>query len=291
MNLDQLYGDEPPEFLFHYTSSAGMLGILDSRSIWATEIRYLNDAKELSNFLDLVSFQASMRISEVGGFEAEVLRDFRTWLSQRATGGHAMFVVSLTENGNLLSQWRAYAHGNSGVSLGFSAARLKQMAMSAGFRFGRCIYEIQEQQEFAKLIVDDILAAAAVFDYANSNYGGHESVRHHAVFMTMEERILSGAALLKNHAFKEETEWRLVSSFVPDQKNAGISFRQGESCLIPYLKFNLNDDDGQLTVIQLANVGPTPNPNLAMNAVSIALSQHLTGGHAISNTMLPLRKI
>lgn len=291
MTLEQLYDCEPPEFLFHYTSSVGMLGILDSRCIWATEIRYLNDAKELVNTVEFLSCEVSERISSAEEFEAEVLRDFRSWLSHRASGGHAMFVASLTENGNLLSQWRGYTPSSGGVSLGFSASRLRQMGIPKGFRLGRCIYDEQEQQNIARKIVDEVLVAAATFDYAKSNGSRHESVRHYPLFETLEERIFFGAALLKHHSFQEEKEWRLVSSFVPDQKNAAINFRPGKSCLIPYLKFNLNDEDSQLTVLKLANVGPTPNPNLAMNSVSIAFSQHVSGGHTIRNTMLPLRQV
>ena len=32
--------------LFHYTTAAGLLGILGSSSLWATDLRFLNDAQE-----------------------------------------------------------------------------------------------------------------------------------------------------------------------------------------------------------------------------------------------------
>lgn len=34
--------------LFHYTSLGGLLGILDSGALWATESRYLNDPTEIT---------------------------------------------------------------------------------------------------------------------------------------------------------------------------------------------------------------------------------------------------
>jgi len=37
-----------PELLYHYTDSAGLQGILESRTLWATDIRYLNDETEAS---------------------------------------------------------------------------------------------------------------------------------------------------------------------------------------------------------------------------------------------------
>jgi len=33
--------------LYHYTNTAGMLGILRTRALWATDVGYLNDSKEL----------------------------------------------------------------------------------------------------------------------------------------------------------------------------------------------------------------------------------------------------
>jgi hypothetical protein len=35
-----------PEILYHYTTREGLLGILRSRTVWATSIRFLNDASE-----------------------------------------------------------------------------------------------------------------------------------------------------------------------------------------------------------------------------------------------------
>jgi hypothetical protein len=32
--------------LFHYTTAAGLLGILNSSTLWATDLRFLNDAQE-----------------------------------------------------------------------------------------------------------------------------------------------------------------------------------------------------------------------------------------------------
>lgn len=36
----------PPPILHHYTTQEGLLGIVESKSIWATNIYYLNDAAE-----------------------------------------------------------------------------------------------------------------------------------------------------------------------------------------------------------------------------------------------------
>ena len=34
------------ELIYHYTDLNGLLGILESKELWATDVRYLNDASE-----------------------------------------------------------------------------------------------------------------------------------------------------------------------------------------------------------------------------------------------------
>ena len=43
----------PPEILYHYTSQAGLIGMLHTKTIWASKIHYLNDSKEFALALKL----------------------------------------------------------------------------------------------------------------------------------------------------------------------------------------------------------------------------------------------
>ena len=40
--------------IYHYTSPEGILGIIESNSLWATDINYLNDSSELRYIYGLV---------------------------------------------------------------------------------------------------------------------------------------------------------------------------------------------------------------------------------------------
>src|SRR4030088_767631 len=51
--------------VFHYTDSAGLLGILSSKSLFATDYRYLNDASEGSMIRDLILPVFENEIAEV----------------------------------------------------------------------------------------------------------------------------------------------------------------------------------------------------------------------------------
>jgi len=42
------------ETLFHYTTAAGLLGILKNGNIWASDLRFLNDAQESVYARDMI---------------------------------------------------------------------------------------------------------------------------------------------------------------------------------------------------------------------------------------------
>ena len=53
-----LYADIPHGTLYHYTTFTGLLGIVRSRSLWASDVRYMNDSAELRHTADLIQLLA-----------------------------------------------------------------------------------------------------------------------------------------------------------------------------------------------------------------------------------------
>ena len=52
--LKQIVQTSPPLRLNHYTSPAGLIGIVQDERLWASHFLYLNDKKELQHALDVV---------------------------------------------------------------------------------------------------------------------------------------------------------------------------------------------------------------------------------------------
>ena len=114
-----LYQVKPARTLYHYTSLSGLQGIVASRSIWETEIRYLSDAKELVQTLDILLGLIRNKYESSDAKKREFFGQLEKWLQERLVRGHLVFVASFSEEGNLLSQWRGYSPIGKGVSLGF----------------------------------------------------------------------------------------------------------------------------------------------------------------------------
>lgn len=55
----------PPDSLFHYTTIDGLLGIVQSKTLWASQIQYLNDSVEFYWALNLTREILESRIRAV----------------------------------------------------------------------------------------------------------------------------------------------------------------------------------------------------------------------------------
>jgi hypothetical protein len=104
---DRIQGD-PPEVLYHYTDVAGLIGILSSSSLWATNLRFMNDAEELAHswklMLDVLR-EAKNRAKSPA--QVELIEEIERAARSTWTGYPDLYATSFTENGDLLSQWRA----------------------------------------------------------------------------------------------------------------------------------------------------------------------------------------
>jgi hypothetical protein len=148
----------PERPIFHYTSKAGLLGILKEKAIWATNVLYLNDSAEFRYTLDLVEKRLKEQETDP---DLKVFNHFREnvvgWL-RGSMQYPSFFVSSFSERGDLLSQWRAYCPEGIGFSIGFSYDQLlpalKKEQPNA--RLVKCIYNEEEQIQ----IVDELLARA-----------------------------------------------------------------------------------------------------------------------------------
>ncbi len=255
--------DDPlPSELFHYTDQNGLLGIINSRSFWASKITCLNDSSEY-----FLAFKIARSILEVlandrkfDSVKVEYLLD------ELSSFQDNIYVGSFSEKGDLLSQWRAYGSNSSGYALGFNCEKLVDVAKSQGFYLSKCIYDTNVQEG---IIYDLILRQLESGNFPDpSTYGYH-----------VETRVLSFppasnfwhdlsqiAPLIKDKGFQEEQEWRLISG-----KGIGyedVNFRAGVSFIIPYFPLKL---PAIKDIISSVTIGPTPHPNIAQETLSMLL--------------------
>jgi hypothetical protein len=129
---------KPPNMLYHYTKRAGLLGIIGERRIYASHIRYLNDANELSHALRLMETTMNRLINKAKGNQKQLYMQIRKqWLSTLHLNNH-VYVTSLSADSDSLSQWRAYCGANNGYSIGFDMNSLVQHSTNKSFYIAPC---------------------------------------------------------------------------------------------------------------------------------------------------------
>jgi hypothetical protein len=251
------------------------MGIIESRHLRASELRYMNDSTELVYALNLLDTAITAR-SRSGSSATKFLSSFSQWLHSQINQGPMLFSASFRANGNLLSQWRGYSNHGKGVSLGFNHEAIQSLAVAQNFYLGQCLYDSEQQHDLAYEIVDCLI----------SMYQEGEDVD--AIFQSIEADLMTICALLKHPSFAEEQEWRLISPTFTSTADSPIAFREGKAMLVPYYLFDL-ELDGMINLDHVF-VGPTPNAALSVNA----LMHYLTNKNArpekgISDSEIPYR--
>jgi Protein of unknown function (DUF2971) len=231
---------ERPDILYHYTTQEGFLGIIQSRTLWASSIRQLNDASEFNYAVDLalkISKAYTNSGKDTSAFE-EIVGVFRHLLN--------IYVCSFSTQKDQLSQWRAYSRDGGGFSIGFDTAYLEAFGKTQDFTLENCTYDehsheaemedlVNWVQNNRKLMVEDILT-----------------------------RLMNIVPRMKHPSFSEEKEWRLANRIIiPAVPVSDICYRSGKSFPVPYRKLQMGDAFGAL--IREVIVGPTPHSDLSVS--------------------------
>jgi hypothetical protein len=309
---------EPEGLLFHYTDQNGLLGILESKSIWATHIRYLNDTSEGNIVSRAILDELSSRLDtgdlfRLFGLPSETSTGLTEPVDDEILGhGIAMaswvtslnvFAVSFSEFGDSLSQWRAYSGRSGGYSIGFRPDYLRAVGndflvgrpdrfYSNSDALSRCIYYDEEakvalKSEIQKLVSAFIEEAMPIREVAvDAALEGLQTpaaiaLRH---FLNLGKRN----AIFKDSGFREEAEWRLAFLLNPNSLPADINLRPGGSMLVPYLRISLRLDDQPIGIWKVI-VGPCPHPSEAANAVKMLLESQGFKGIEVVSSQIPYR--
>jgi len=220
---EALYHGEPPPTLYHYTSFRGLMGIVASHSLWASEIRYMNDSAEMRHTINLMVGAIGNRLQSRPDYAA-FYQPMLEWLHHRLGNDHFVFAASFRAHGNLLSQWRGYADNGGGVSIEFDAQGFRQYSGEDSpfglTRLWRVVYNDMSQRNVVRKAID--------YPYWPSQ-AQPDCVRYIA------DALSFFLPTFKNVDFIDEKERRLI--FTPDPvKPPKPRFRVRAGMLVPYMR-------------------------------------------------------
>ena len=263
--------------LYHYCSTSAFHGIGQTHSIWLSSLSLSNDSMEGKLVANVIT-----RLADRDGLMRSAIERLQKSIGflENAFDGLGF---CLSEERDLLSQWRGYAADATGVAIGFSHEYLEWLAESSrgketpGFSLLKVEYDSkghQEQVEPTYRQIRKLIDAGAfktrglrtLFDTRTDEEVAEERKEiqrvHGELFIALME-LFPKLFLLKSSAFREECEWRLVSYFIRGGKDT-CSYRAMDDRLIQYRQYQLlQTDRSPIVEVVLGPKHLTPIPVVA----------------------------
>jgi len=286
--------------LFHYTTIRGLRGIVQTKQIWATDARFLNDWSEIDyvatvadRLIDIRRHTAPERINDL----RELQNILTTWRRTHSRPG-GIYVCSLSENGNQLSQWRGYCPNGGGVSIEFDSVELHTSMFPRGIITVKISYEKSYQEQVVDGLLDYLLYGNVPDAYAGAS-------RAESANEEFAQLLSFLAPALKHPGFAEEAEWRLIYSTqfsklfrIMSDSVPGLipspppilktEYREAPRMLVPYVALPLTDENLPLSFASVI-LGPSMEANLLEETVKGYLASTEVQVGSITSSGIPLR--
>ncbi len=224
--------------LYHYTTLDGLIGILQTQTLWATQYRFLNDYSELVLIRDiliesvfpivleelkLINHREDVQrfIDRKGGLDQVVKHDAAIIIdAQYRAAGEDIYIFSFcgeyknsyVNSNGLLSQWRGYGIGG-GIALVFDTHKLEEILQIEGEKYlynqghiSDVIYSDDEtkfKMELTTNMTDITAYVKKMFLHMKLNRQEPDATKAFPSFIQCISRY-------KHHSFKEENEVRIV---------------------------------------------------------------------------------
>jgi Protein of unknown function (DUF2971) len=226
--------------LYHYTSLEAFTGIIQTATLWASHIKYLNDTSEQMMLAELVQDQVietlSRRPNAIPG-------QWKNFFSK----AEDVFVVCFSEDkGDRLSQWRAYG-GSCAVCLKFNKEEIIRYfdRLYAGATFQKVRYVPRGGDAY---LLEWARKTVALLD---SN----------EIISNIPNRLAIEGAFFKHKAFSEEKEWRAIAI----RLDCPLKHRVRGSLLVPYIELNLGKQIAH--ILEAVIVGPSAHKEQTAQAI------------------------
>lgn len=231
--------------LHHYTTIAGLQGILDSGRLWGTHVAFLNDSQELDygvgeicNMVEAFASEFKWASEQPGSTDADhqkfvsdlimAVYNFITNNREILKPNLGPFVSCLSTSQDQLSQWRGYGQ-TGGYAIRFDPEVLQESIQhvdrDGNVRKGprpalvKVHYIASELYETVKPVVTDhITAFAQTVSIEDERERDEKQI---TLRFALLRKLMEIAPQLKHHKFAEEQEWRIITQGDEDFYTAG----------------------------------------------------------------------
>ncbi|MCZ6834577.1 MAG: DUF2971 domain-containing protein [Planctomycetota bacterium] len=287
---DECLMPPPPNVLYHYTTLQSFISILDSQSLWATDIRVLNDRSELDYGLkEAIKIYVEM----LGSHDVHKSNDKTMFdtvvdilVNRRDEITSHFYVTSFSAEKNQLEQWRAYCR-DGGVCFGLRAADV-YARQGSHFDIIKCIYDEKLMKKELRILIGKIVHKICKIESGENMNDCEEMTPNNCAYVIA--RVLCSAALCyKKTEFAHEQEYRLVA--LPPASRNGIRatrLRMGENMAKPYFANPIAINDEHAVKMTHVTISPTLSRD-TVQSIKRLKPEFLDKNCRVVQSRLPLR--
>jgi hypothetical protein len=240
--------------LYHYCRNASFVSIVSGREIWASDFSLSNDLLEGKWIGEI--FKTYCKEKGIRDFEQDKL--FEDLAVVSGIVGGVGFCMS--EEPDLLSQWRAYADDGAGVSIGFrkeyfDALGDLRMNRNEGFNvtIAQVEYDLKKQRQIIsehgdqviELVLEGGLRVPSLITEETEEEKLERSKKRRKIMLGLFLVFFPHFCALKNPAFAEEKEWRVISHVIRNPDGArgleNMEYRPLLDRIVPFRRIRLED--------------------------------------------------
>ncbi|HBC30471.1 MAG TPA: hypothetical protein DC024_04390 [Clostridiales bacterium] len=263
--------------LFHYCTIETFCNIIKNKTIRLSDVNKTNDfmekkwcLKHIDECIEELFFENPVKASYDNYLDLEAIKSVVQKLTQKffIYIAYMDFVFCLSEEGDMLSQWRGYAQDGTGVSIAFSTEALAKIVYDNRkyLTLEKVVYSEPRQKVFIKQCIERYYSR--LYKKYIKNRQTIQLSRTDGTLNSMIKNIYSHSLKYKNPAFFEENEWRLIfnshtpinkllESMSPIERYSGtlqsIDFCAKNNMIVPFYDLSFNSESD---LIQEIIIGP-----------------------------------
>lgn len=245
-------------FLYHYRSYDSFWSILESDSFWLTECKFSNDSAEQEFGLEILKKYLKKNAKD----------EYDSYKLDKLNENH--FILCLSAEGDLLSQWRGYAPFG-GVSFGLDirmpqAYTIFPRPSEPKKRFrgqekrSEAIYNMPFEVEYVRKFEEDEGKGKGILD------GEFKKILRSSEKSAWDKLLFQMIPFIKDEGFKEEKEWRLAFG---NEANNLVEYRMENQRKIPFICAT----PGHLILEKSRCVIRTQNAALVKNLIRVSTAR------------------
>lgn len=256
------------ELLYHYTTvdaligmTANMTNINRNLTMWATDIKCMNDPNErkigvelidshLEKIEDELKIPIDRRITILRNNEEDYKKELRHVEIDTSLLNYNVYVTSFSKDRDSLPMWSMYAKNGNGISLGFDLESIHSKFSKEPFFFGEIIYDntpIKEMEHILKFSYKLSYEGFKNFEQKYDVILDDKMINKVLSLCTYRKLTLIVASLIKHHSYEYEKECRVCCV-----KNGPMKFRSSNGFIVPYIEYKIPID-----FLRKIIIGPT----------------------------------